>query len=57
MVVLQKAIEDRKLLEEGINYATTPKISAMKLTRLSNDDYSDRRVNYSSLRSHPRKDA
>ena len=33
MVVLQKLIEDRKLLEKRVSYASTPKISAMKLTR------------------------
>ena len=33
LVVLQKFIEDRKLLEKGIAYAATPKISAMNLTR------------------------
>lgn len=31
-VVLQKVVEDRKLLEEGIDYAATPKISAMNFT-------------------------
>jgi len=32
-VVLQKLVEDRKLLRKGINYATTPKIWLMKKTR------------------------
>ena len=32
-VVLQKRVSDRKLLEEGIGYAATPKISAMNFTR------------------------
>jgi len=32
-VVLQKFVEDRELLEEGIDYAATPKISAMNFTR------------------------
>lgn len=32
-VVLQKVVEDEKLLEEGTNYAATPKISAMNLIR------------------------
>jgi hypothetical protein len=32
-VVLQKVIEDRKLLGKGIGYALTPKISAMNFTR------------------------
>ena len=31
--MLQKNIEDRKLLEEGIIYAATPKISAMNFLR------------------------
>jgi hypothetical protein len=31
--VLQKFVENRKLPEKGISYATTPKISAMKFTR------------------------
>ena len=30
--VLQKVVEDRKILEEGIGYAATPKISAMNFT-------------------------
>ncbi len=32
-VVLQKVVEDRKLLGKGIGYAATPKISAMNFTR------------------------
>jgi len=32
-VVLQKLVEDRKLLEKGIDYVATPKISAMNFTR------------------------
>jgi len=32
-VVLQRFVEDRKLPEKGISYATTPKISAMNFTR------------------------
>ncbi len=32
-VVLQKLIENRKLLGEGIDHAATPKISAMNFTR------------------------
>ena len=32
-VVLQKFVEDRKLLGEGIDYAATPKISAMNFIR------------------------
>jgi hypothetical protein len=30
-VVLRKLVEDRKLLEEGVNYAATPKISAIAI--------------------------
>lgn len=33
VVVLQKFVEDKKLLEEGIDYAATPKMSAMNFTR------------------------
>ena len=33
LVVLQKVVEDRKPLEEGIDYAATSKISAMNFTR------------------------
>jgi hypothetical protein len=33
LVVLQKFVEDRKVPEKGISYATTPKISAMNFTR------------------------
>jgi hypothetical protein len=33
VVVLQKLVEDRKLLGKEVSYAATPKISAMNLTR------------------------
>ncbi len=33
-VVLQKLVKDRKIPGKGIGYAATPKISAMKRTRL-----------------------
>jgi hypothetical protein len=35
-VVLQKLVEDRKLLGKEVSYAATPKISAMNLTRSGN---------------------
>ena len=38
-VVLQKVVEDRKLLVEGTNYAATLKISAMNLTRSLTDPF------------------